>query len=172
MSNLLHPTSYTLHPHPMTAISDNHIQALKLIIPIFHSHNITYRVTGGLAGNFYGSQWQLYDIDIEVGQSDIHKIVDLFKEYIVIDLMRLVDDEFDLFMLTLEIHGVDIEINQAEDAFIFSEDATIRLDHDLSKFNLVSFQGLQIRVQPLSEIIAYKELLGREDDLRDLKQLL
>jgi hypothetical protein len=156
----------------MTAISDNHIQALKLIIPILHEHNITYRVTGGLAGNFYGSQWQLQDIDIEVAQSDINKIVDLFQEYIVVDLMRLVDDEFDLLMLTLEVHGVDVEINQAEDAFIFSEDATIKLEHDLSIFNIVNFEGLEIRVQPLPEIIAYKELLGRENDLLDLKKLL
>jgi hypothetical protein len=153
-------------------ISDNHIKALKLIISIFHEHNITYRVTGGLAGNLYGSQWQLQDIDIEVAQRDINKIVELFQEYIVIHLMRLVDDEFDLLMLTLEVHGVDVEINQAEDAFVFSEDATVRLNHDLSNYNTVAFEGLEIRVQPLDQIINYKELLGRENDLYDLRQLL
>lgn len=153
-------------------ISDNHIKALKLIIPIFHEHNITYRVTGGLAGNLYGSQWQLHDIDIAVAQHDINKIVELFQEYIVIHLMRIVDDEFDLLMLTLEIDGVDIEINQAEDAFVFSQDATIRLDHELLNFNTVVFEGIEIRVQPLDGIINYKELLGRENDLYDLRQLL
>lgn len=153
-------------------ISDNHIKALKIVIPILNEHNITYRVTGGLAGNLYGSQWQLHDIDIEVAQSDINKIVELFQEYLVIHLMRLVDDEFDLLMLTLVIHDIDVEINQAEDAFVFSQDATIRLNHDLSKFNTVFFEGLEIRVQPLDGIIEYKELLGRENDLHDLKQLL
>ncbi|BAZ43000.1 hypothetical protein NIES4101_89720 [Calothrix sp. NIES-4101] len=155
--------------HP--AISDNHIKALTKIIPILQENNITYRITGGLAGNLYGSQWQLHDIDIEVAQKDINKVEELFQEYIAIALMRLVDDEFDLRIMTLEIEHVDIEINQAEDAFVFHNDLPVRLNHNLSKFNLIHFAGLELRVQPLEEIIQYKELIGRTNDLVDLRQL-
>ncbi|MBF2067638.1 MAG: hypothetical protein IGS39_24950 [Calothrix sp. C42_A2020_038] len=153
-------------------ISENHIRALKLIIPIFEQHNITYRITGGLAGNLYGSQWPLHDIDIEVAQKDIERVKELFHEYIAIDLMRIVDDEFDLLMMTLVIYGVDIEINQAEDAFIYHDDTPIKLDDDLYIFNTFFFEGLKLRVQQLQKIIEYKELLGRKNDVADLRKLL
>jgi hypothetical protein len=149
-------------------ISKNHIQALKLIIPIFEQHDITYRITGGLAGNLYGSQWELHDIDIEVAQKDIELVAELFQEYMAIDLMRLVDDEFDLLMMTLVIYGVDIEINQAEEAFIYHNDTLIQLDDNLSIFNIITFEGLKLKVKPLEQIIQYKELLGRHQDVIDL----
>ncbi|PAX51780.1 nucleotidyltransferase domain-containing protein [Brunnivagina elsteri] len=154
-----------------SVISDNHIKALKQIIPIFHQNNITYRITGGLAGNLYGSQWLLHDIDIEVAQKDMNKIEDLFQEYIAIALMRLVDDEFDLRIMTLEIEHIDVEINQAEEAFVFHNDLAVPLNHDLSIFNLIIFEKLELRVQPLDEIIKDKELIGRKKDLVDLRQL-
>lgn len=153
-------------------ISENHIKALKLVIPVFEQNNITYRITGGLAGNLYGSQWQLHDIDIGVAKKDIDKVVELFKEYIAIDLMRIVDDEFDLLMMTLEMFGVDIEIYQAEDAFVYNGDTAVKLNGDFSIYNIIYFQGLELRVEPLEEIIHYKELLGRENDLADLRRLL
>jgi hypothetical protein len=153
------------------AISDNHIKALQFIIPIFEQHDITYRITGGLAGNLYGSLWELHDIDIEVARKDIDLVAEVFKEYIAIDLMRLVDDEFDLLIMTLVIYGVDIEINQAEDAFIYHNDAPVKLDDDLSVFNTFYFEGLKLRVKPLKQIIEYKQLLGRQNDVMDLMRL-
>lgn len=150
------------------AISENHIQALKFIIPVFEEHNITYRITGGLAGNLYGSHWELHDIDIEVARKDIELVAELFKEYMAIDLMRIVDDEFDLFMMTLVIHGVDVEINQAEEAFIYHNDIPVKLNDDLSVFNTFYYEGLRLKVKPLKQIIEYKELLGRHQDVIDL----
>ncbi|BAZ11288.1 hypothetical protein NIES4071_31140 [Calothrix sp. NIES-4071] len=149
-------------------ISENHIQALQFIIPIFEQNDITYRITGGLAGNLYGSLWELHDIDLEVAQKDIELVAELFKEYIAIDLMRLVDDEFDLLMMTLVIHGVDIEINQAEEAFIYHDDTPVKLDDDLSAFHTFYFEGLKLKVKPLKQIIEYKQLLGRHNDVIDL----
>lgn len=152
-------------------ISQNHINAIKFIIPIFQENQITYRITGGFAGNLYGSQWKTHDIDIEVARVDIPKILELFRDYLVIDLMRLVDDEFDLLLMTLTIYGIDIEINQAEEAFVINNGKSIRLDSDLFVFNTIEFHDLQLRVKPLEQIIAYKKLIGREKDLAELTKL-
>jgi hypothetical protein len=152
-------------------ISDAHIQVLKFIIPIFQKHDIDYHVTGGLAGNLYGSQWFLRDIDIEVAQKDMDKVVELFREYITIQPTILVDEEFELLMMTLTINDIDVEINQAEDVFVCHQGMKVKLDTDLSKAKIIIFENLEMRVQPLIDIIKYKEILGREEDLIDLRKL-
>ncbi|MCC3529973.1 MAG: hypothetical protein JGK21_18590 [Microcoleus sp. PH2017_22_RUC_O_B] len=152
-------------------ISENHLKTLNLLIATFDRQNIPYQATGGLAGNIYGSQWLLHDIDIEVSQRDMAKVAELFTEYTVRPLFRLVDEEFDLMLLGLSINNIEVEINQAEDAFIFSDGVRIKLDTDLSKANKIRFLGLDILVQPLDDIIKYKGLLNRNNDVSDLINL-
>lgn len=152
-------------------ISENHLKTLNLVIATFDRHNIPYQATGGLAGNIYGSKWPLHDIDIEVSQRDMAKVVELFKEYTVRPLFRFVDEEFDLMLLGLCINDIEVEINQAEDAFIFSNGVRMRLETDLSKAKKIRFLGLDILVQPLDDIIKYKRLLSRNNDVSDLISL-
>jgi hypothetical protein len=152
-------------------ISENHLKTLSLAIATFDRHNIRYQATGGLAGNIYGSKWPLHDIDIEVSQRDMAKVVEIFREYTVRPLFRFVDEEFDLMLLGLCINDIEVEITQAEDAFIFSNGVRIRLETDLSKAKKIRFLGLDIFVQPLDDIITYKRLLSRNNDVSDLISL-
>lgn len=152
-------------------ISHNHLQALRFIISILTKHNIDYQLTGGVAGNIYGSQWPLHDIDIEVARKDMDRVAELFKDYITRPISRFVDDEFDLLMMTLQISEIDVDINQVEDAFVVRDGVKIKLDSDLSRANRINWQGIEILVQPLDDIIHYKEIIRREADLAELKQL-
>ncbi len=152
-------------------ISENHLKTLNLLIATFDRHKISYQVTGGLAGNIYGSKWPLHDIDIEVSQRDMAKVVELFREYTVRPLFRFVDEEFHLMLLGLCINDIEVEINQAEEAFIFSDGVRIQLDTDLGKAKKIRFLGLYILVQPLDDIIKYKQLLKRNNDVNDLMNL-
>ena len=152
-------------------ISENHVKTLNLLIATFEKQNIPYQVTGGLAGNIYGSKWPLHDIDIEVSQRDMAKVAELFREYTVRPLFRLVDEEFDLMLLGLSINNIEVEINQDEDAFVFSDGLRIKLDPNLYKANKIRFLGLDILVQPLDDIIKYKRLLSRNNDVSDLINL-
>jgi hypothetical protein len=152
-------------------ISENHLRTLSLAIATFDKQNIPYQATGGLAGNIYGSKWPLHDIDIEVSERDMAKVVELFREYTVRPLFRFVDKEFDLMLLGLSINDIEVEINQAEDAFIFNNGVRMRLETDLSKAKKIRFLGLDILVQPLDDIIKYKRLLSRNNDVSDLISL-
>ncbi|NJK74068.1 MAG: hypothetical protein HC942_08020 [Microcoleus sp. SU_5_6] len=152
-------------------ISENHLKTLKLLISTFDEYQIPYQITGGLAGNIYGSKWPLQDIDIEVPQTRIAEVAELFGEYTVRPLSRFVDEEFDLMFLALRINDIDVEINQAEDAFIFSDGIRIQLDTDLSQARRLNFCGLNLLVQPLDNIIKYKKLLKRHNDVSDLIKL-
>lgn len=152
-------------------ISANHLKTLKLLISTFDEHQIPYQITGGLAGNIYGSTWPLHDIDIEVSQTRIAEVAELFREYTVRPLSRFVDEEFDLMFLALRINEIEVEINQAEDAFIFSEGIRLKLNTDLSNALKINFLGLDMFVQPLDDIIKYKKLLKRNNDVSDLIKL-
>ncbi|MCU0542855.1 MAG: hypothetical protein MUE44_11770 [Oscillatoriaceae cyanobacterium Prado104] len=152
-------------------ISTNHLKTLKLLVLTFDKHQIPYQITGGLAGNIYGSTWPLHDIDIEVPQTRIAEVADLFRAYTVRPLSRFVDEEFDLMFLALRINDIEVEINQVEDAFIFSDGIRLKLDTDLSKARKLNFLGLDVFVQPLDDIIKYKKLLKRNNDVSDLIKL-
>lgn len=152
-------------------ISENQMH-LNFLISNLKKHKIAYHITGGLAGNIYGFKWRLHDIDIEVSQKDINRVASLFKQNIICPLARFIDNEFDIMLLTLRVNDVEIEINQAEDAFIFTADGRrVKLDTDLSKAIENNFFGISICVQPLEDIIHYKELLVRNEDIKDLKAL-
>jgi hypothetical protein len=153
-------------------ISNNHWEALKFIVSIFDKYSIEYQFTGGLAGNVHGSTWPLHDIDVEVTQKDIQFVADILKDYTIRPLSRFVDEEFDLLLLTLRLNDVEIDINQVEDAFIFTNGRKKTLDTDISRKNKRCFLGLEIYVQPLSDIIKYKKLLGRQADVSELMKLI
>lgn len=153
-------------------LCENHLNALRFVVSTLQKHEIAYQVTGGLAGNIYGSEWPLHDIDIEVSRKDIEQVASLFQEYAIRPLSRFVDEEFDLMLLTLRVNDVEIDINQAEDAFVFTKDGRrVKLDTDLCKAIEKTFLGSRVWVQPLEDIIRYKELLSRSEDVRDLRGL-
>jgi phosphorylcholine metabolism protein LicD len=152
-------------------ISDNHLKTIEFLVSIFNKYNIEYQFTGGLAGNVYGSTWTLHDIDIDVAQKDIQKVASILKDYTIRPLSRFVDEEFDLLLLALRINDVEVEINQAEDAFIFANGIKTKLNIDLSRRNKRCFLGLEIYVQSLNFLIDYKKLLGRQADVSELIKL-
>ncbi|HEY9653438.1 MAG TPA: hypothetical protein V6C95_22445 [Coleofasciculaceae cyanobacterium] len=152
-------------------ISSYHLKTLKVLVATFEQHSIEYQFTGGLAGNIYGSTWPLQDIDIDVAQIDIPRVIHSFKDYIIRPFSKFIDEEFELMLLTLKMNDVVVEINQSENSFIFTKGRRQKLDIDLSKRQKKVFLELEMYVPPLSDLIYYKQLLNRQADVRDLIQL-
>lgn len=152
-------------------ISSHHLKTLRLLVTTFEQHSIEYQFTGGLAGNVYGSAWPLQDIDIDIAQKDIHRVLHIFKDYVIRPFSKFVDEEFELMLLTLRINDVDVEINQAEESFIFINGIRQKNDIDLSQREKKVFLGLGMYVQPLRDLIQYKQLLNRQADISDLIDL-
>ena len=48
--------------------------ALKWITPVLEQHNISYRVTGGVAARIHGATRPLWDIDIDMSDADLDKL--------------------------------------------------------------------------------------------------
>ncbi len=149
-----------------------HLTVLAVIAGRLESQNIPYQITGGIAGNIHGSLWPAHDIDLEVAAADFGKVAKIFAAEIKQPPHHHVDDEFDLWLMTLSIDGIEVEINQVEDAFAITKDGCrVPFSTNLSRAERREFSGIEVMVQPLEDLIAYKSLLGREADIVDLSSL-
>ncbi|MBX9690426.1 MAG: nucleotidyltransferase [Candidatus Obscuribacterales bacterium] len=149
-----------------------HLSVLALIAEKLESKNIPYQVTGGIAGNIHGSLQPPQDIDLEVAAADFGRVAELFADEMKQPPHHLVDDEFDLWLMTLSIDGIEIDINQVEDAFAITKDGCrVPFSTNLSRSERRQISGIEVMVQPLEDLIAYKSLIGREADIVDLSSL-
>jgi len=149
-----------------------HLKVLAFVVGKLQSNNIRYQLSGGIAGNIHGSSWPPHDIDLEVGVADFACVAELFADVLKVPPHHLVDDEFDLLLMTLTIDEIEVDINQVEDAFAITKAGEhVPLSTDLRKAERHQFEGLDVMVQALEDLLAYKRLLGREADVVDLCSL-
>lgn len=153
-------------------LSQTQKQVLKQVDNTLKKNNIPFQVSGGLAAIAYGAKRPLYDIDIDVRKEDIPKVRQLFKDYITEDFYHLDDEHFDIWLMTLRIDGVGVDISQAQESYFVNKTGKkIRMDGDLSKTKIVDIDGVEVPVQDKKELIAYKKIIGRDTDLIDIKQM-
>lgn len=146
-------------------------RALRLVVGILDGAGVRYQFTGGFAGNLHGSRWPLHDVDLDVTREDLPRLADLLRPYTTWPLGLYVDDEFELQLLRAEMEGVAIDVSQVEDAYARVGGRRVPLNTTLAHRQCVIVLDLEVWVQPLEELIAYKELLGRSADLADLRAL-
>jgi hypothetical protein len=154
------------------AVSPAQWRALLRLVSALDAAGIAYQFSGGLAGNVHGSAWPLHDIDLDVPGARITQVAALFPGEVAQGPARFADDEFDLVLLRLELDGVPVDVSAADDAWIFTR-AGVRtpLRIDLARAERRQFRGTSLLVAPLDDLIAYKQLLGRDRDVADLLRL-
>jgi GNAT superfamily N-acetyltransferase len=161
-------------PRPKTLaieLSASQESALRRLVGILERSGACYQFTGGFAGNLHGSHWPLHDLDLDVAQADLPKIADLLQPHTTQPLGLYVDDEFELQLMRGEIEGVPFDVSQAEDAFARVGGKRVSLGTNLERRQRTVVLGMETWVQPLSDLIAYKQLLGRHADLAELREL-
>jgi len=152
-------------------LTDSQERAVRRLLGFLDEAAVCYQFSGGFAGNLHGSRWPLHDLDVEVAQQDLPRLAALLHPYILRPLGWYEDAEFRLYLLGARIEGVDIDVSQAEDAYGRSGDQWVLLGTDLARRQRVPFLDLQVWVQPLDALIAYKALIGRTADVAELRAL-
>jgi hypothetical protein len=130
-----------------------------------------YQFVGGFAGNLHGSPWPLHDLDVDVAKHDLPRLAALLEPYTYHPLGHYEDEEFRLHFLRAKVEGVEIDVSQAEEAYGRRDGKWVPLGVDLARRERVTVLGLNVWVQPLDDLIAYKELIGRQADVAELKSL-
>jgi hypothetical protein len=136
---------------------------IEWILSILRVKNIDYQITGGLAANLYGSKREIYDIDLEVSDSDVYRLSKICREYIIYGPNRYVDEHFDLLLMTLKYRDQLIDVCGIDNMSIGGERQNIDLSSavDIGDYRVVS----------LGDLVSYKKLLCRDVDLIDIRNI-
>jgi hypothetical protein len=149
-------------------------EVLNFIIETIKTNSIEFQVTGGLAVLYHGGNRPLYDIDIDIYNKDADKIRELFKEYITEDWnndLEGPDDEFDVWVLKLEIKGIPIDISQIENFKVKTHSGKWVAQPDHLDYSVVKFEGMELPVQNKESLIIYKKFISRDIDLIDIETI-
>jgi hypothetical protein len=104
----------------------------------------------------------------------VETVRSLFREYITEDWnndLEGEDDQFDIWMMKLEIKGVPIDINQVEDVYLISKTGERTLQPSDMDTEPKVVEGITLPVLRKEPLIAYKKLLARDTDLIDIEQI-
>ena len=147
--------------------------AFKWIVGILRAHDIPFMVSGGLAARAYGATRELADIDIVMPDSRFGEIVPEVKNYITFGPANHVSEDFDVFLLTLNYKGQDIDLSGSETERQYHKEAKkwVDVEVDLTEVTEKEIYGLRVPVTYKEELIAYKRRLGNEWDLEDIRQI-
>jgi hypothetical protein len=124
-----------------------------------------------LAGNLYGSRWPLSDIDLDLRGNDMPVVAEALGPWVTMSPRRVVGDEFNIRLLRARLDDVEVELIQAEEAFINVGGVWERFDVDVTQAEEVHWDGRDIHLIPLDELIHYKRKLGRHADVADLVEV-
>jgi hypothetical protein len=154
-------------------MSERVIVALNWLKNLLESESVEYQIVGGLAATIHGGTREIADIDVYIHNSDVNKIMAHVVEYISKPLAHYSEHGWDLEYFQLVYRNQKIEIGLAHATKIQSSlnGSWHQLEIDFTKSVTKSYQGIELKVIPVEQLIEYKQLLGREVDLIDVQQL-
>ncbi|CAN5743133.1 hypothetical protein BH11PAT2_BH11PAT2_00830 [soil metagenome] len=157
----------------MPELTENQRESLEWIISIFAKYKIPYQISGGLAAKIYGSTRPLNDIDIDIPEEGIAKILDDVKEYITYGPIRHLDEKWDVYLVALERNGQEFDISAAESAKVHDDEADtwIAIPTDPTQGNWIEYSGMKLSVTPREELIAYKRYLNGDHQQEDIRAI-
>ncbi|EJE8516588.1 MazG-related protein [Vibrio parahaemolyticus] len=147
--------------------------ALNWLKDLLESESIQYQVVGGLAATIQGGSREIADIDLYIHNADANRILARVAPYISKPLTHYSEYGWDLEYFQLVYQNQKIEIGLAQSTKIQSslDGSWHQLEIDFSKSVVKSYQGIELQVIPVHQLIEYKQILGREVDLIDIQQL-
>lgn len=144
--------------------------ALIWITNILQKKHVQFQIAGGLAVRAYGSNRTLMDIDIDISEDDFEQIKHEVQSYITFGPVQFKNENWDLYLMTLNYNGQEIDLGGAYHAKIYDKKNKkwVNIITDFSKVNYIDIEGLKLPVINREDLIAYKKILAREVDLQDL----
>jgi hypothetical protein len=140
-------------------------KALQWIIPLLEKNTIPYQISGGFAAHLYGATRPINDIDIDIPEMHIKSLAAKAQKYIVLGPKQFKDKKWDLYLVTLNYHGQEIDIGSAENARIYDEQNG---EWAICPANLetalpIIYNGMQLQVVAPKDLVKYKTLLATPD---------
>jgi hypothetical protein len=146
--------------------------ALIWITDILNKYQVPFQISGGFAAKMYGSPRPLNDIDIDIPKEKFEKILEDVKEYIVEGPEDYRDEKWDLYLMTLNYHGQEIDIGSA-DIKIYDSAAGVWIPFttNFEKSVWKEVAGIKVPVMPKEELVFYKKYLDGDHQKVDIEAI-
>ena len=130
-------------------------EALIWITNILKAHHISFQIAGGLAVQAYGSTRKLMDIDIDIPEEDFEKISREITPFIVFGPAQFKDENWDLFLVTLNYQGQEIDLSGAHNTKIYDkvDKCWKKIITDFSNVEYKNILGLSVPVIKREELV-------------------
>ncbi|KKR62846.1 hypothetical protein A2643_00740 [Candidatus Nomurabacteria bacterium RIFCSPHIGHO2_01_FULL_39_220] len=146
--------------------------ALIWIVDILNKHQIPFQISGGFAAKMHGSPRPLNDIDIDIPQDQFSKITSEVKKYITYAPGYFKDKKWNLYIMTLNYHGQEIDIGSADVKIYDNASQTwLPFATNFEKSVWKEVAGIKVPVMPKEELIFYKKFLDGEHQKVDIEAL-
>mgnify|MGYP000877330019 CR=1 FL=1 len=149
-------------------------EVLAYLVETLNAADIPFQISGGLAAICHGATRPLFDIDLDIRACDATKVRALYSAHVQLDWHRCAgpDEIFELWLMTLSIQGVPVDISQSEDSYVF-DSARRRVPlSDTLDAEFLTIDGLLLPVQRKQALLAYKRIAARDTDLLDIAELI
>ena len=150
---------------------DKAYSALVWITAILRRYDVPFLISGGFAAKLYGSPRDLNDIDIDIPEERFKDILEEVKPYITYGPDQYKDGKWDLYLMTLNYNGQEIDIGGAMYGKVSNRERTewISLPVDFSKAQIVNVKDLKLPVVSPERLIAYKSYLDGDHQQVDIE---
>lgn len=146
--------------------------AFLWLISILEDEKVPYQITGGFAAKVYGSTRRLADIDVDIPKAYFPRILPRVSTYITMQPHQWHGEGFKCYLMCLRYRGQDIDVSAYEDQFIHDARSAKYVRMPVSPASEHKrVYGRMVRVIPKKALIAYKRILSRSVDLRDIAAL-
>ncbi|MEM3227603.1 MAG: hypothetical protein QXK65_01480 [Candidatus Micrarchaeaceae archaeon] len=142
---------------------------------ILNSNKIKFEISGGFAAKIYGSNRRLADIDIEVKQIDIKRLIPSISGYLTYGPSKYIDRHWKIpTLVTLKYKMQTIDIFGADKTKIFDAKSKrwVSFPFMIERARNMVIFGVRIPVIDRNALISYKSKLARGVDRSDVKELL
>jgi hypothetical protein len=148
-------------------------EAFRWIVGILEKHQISFQISGGFAARMYGVSRELADIDIDVLEKDLSILYSHVKDFAIYGPTRYQDEHWDIFLMTLQYEGQEIDIGGVDTRRLFDKVSMQWIDTPVDFMKAVKKEvyGIFVPIISLTELLTYKKLIGREVDLEDVTAL-
>lgn len=151
----------------------NYENAFHWIIDFLERESVPYMIMGGLAAYAYGSDRELYDVDLYIPQPALETVADYGKGVKTFGPSRYKDEFWDIEGAQFILDSVKVEITTDDNCRFFCEKESKWIEQEIH-FDMTvtkTLFGREVEVMRLEDLINYKSKLARDVDLDDVSRL-
>lgn len=161
---------YRSNPDNTTVIMDISSDDVQNLIRSLNRHKVQFMLVGGMAGLVYGHTRTTQDIDLWIKKTtdNQNRLIAALAENDVAGAIYLKDNPLIFGWTSVRFGGGGFELDLGHSLKNFTND---EFDECFERSKKIQFDGVEMNVLHLNDLIAEKKAVGRLKDLADVEEL-